>query len=282
MTELRSVAIIGLGVMGGSLARDLAARGIRVLARDTDAAALAAARAEGVVAEELAGNGDELPGELTADAVVLAVPVRSVPALMRWLAPAVGHETLVTDLGSTKRSIVEAAEAAGLGDRFVGSHPIAGDERSGWAASRTGLYRGARVVLSPTATSRPEAVARAIDLWTAVDASTEVLDAAEHDRRLAWTSHLPQAAATALAVALAEAGFAPGDLGPGGRDTTRLAGSSPAMWTDIALDNAKALIETLGSMEMKLAELRRALTVPDEHRVLEFFEKGVGWSVGGR
>lgn len=279
MTELRSVGIVGLGLMGGSLAWDLAERGLRVLGADRDPGVVAAARADGVVAGEL--DLDESPYELDVDVLVLAVPVRAMPELLRHLAPAIPSRTLVTDLGSTKRSIVAAAEGVGLGDRFVGSHPIAGDTSSGWAAARAGLYRDATVLLTPTSTSRPEAIARAIDLWSAAGATTTVVDAAEHDRRLAWTSHLPQLAATALAIALDDATLSLDDLGPGGRDTTRLAASSPEMWTDIALDNAETLIETLGSLEMRLADLRRALTVPDEGRVRGFFSRGRDWSRGG-
>lgn len=280
MTELHSVGIVGLGLMGGSLARDLAERGLRVLGADRDAGAVAAARAEGVLAGEL--DLDESPYELDVDVLVLAVPVRAMPELLRDLAPGIPSRSLVTDVGSTKHSIVAAAEAVGLGERFVGSHPIAGDTSSGWGASRTGLYAGTTVLLTPTASSSPESIARAIDLWSAAGAATTVVDAAEHDQRLAWTSHLPQVAATALAIALEDATLGPDDLGPGGRDTTRLAASSPEMWTDVTLDNAASLIETLGSLEMRLAELRRALTVPDEGRVRAFFTRGKEWSRKGR
>jgi len=276
MTELKSVAVVGLGLMGGSLARDLAAAGVRVLGADLDPDTLRQARSAGVVT----GTLDDDASTLAVDAVVLAVPVRRAPELLRRLAPRLAGATLVTDLGSTKRSIVEEAEAGGLGPRFVGSHPIAGDHRSGWAASRTGLYRDASVVLSPAPSTTPEAVARAIDLWTAVGATTEVLDAAEHDRRLAWSSHLPQTVATALAAALADAGVRPADLGPGGRDATRLAGSSPTMWTDIALDNAEAVGAALGRLEMHLAGLRRALNHGDEEKVRAFFERGSDWADG--
>ncbi len=276
MTGIESVAVVGLGLMGGSLARDLAAAGVRVLGADLDPDTLRAARRAGVVT----GTLDDDATPLAVDAVVLAVPVRRAPGVLHSLAPRLAGATLVTDLGSTKRSIVEEAEAGGLGPRFVGSHPIAGDHRSGWAASRTGLYRDAKVLLSPAPSSTPETVARAIDLWTAVGATTEVLDAAEHDRRLAWSSHLPQAAATALAAALADAGVRPDDLGPGGRGATRLAGSSPTMWTDIALDNAEALAHALGGLEMHLAGLRRALNHGDEEKVRAFFERGSEWADG--
>ncbi|HKJ92138.1 MAG TPA: prephenate dehydrogenase [Longimicrobiales bacterium] len=277
MTELRTVALAGLGLMGGSLARDLTAAGVRVLGMDEDAGTVAAARAAGAIADRFAPNGDGI-GDV--DAVVLAVPVQSAIELLRDLAPKLAGVALITDVGGTKASIVAAAEAANLGARFVGSHPMAGDHRAGWAASRNHLYRNAPVYLCPAAGASPETIAHAVDLWAAVGATTQVMDPAEHDRRMGWISHLPQAAATALARVLAGAGFKPRDLGPGGRDTTRLAASSPDLWTEIALDNTPAMLQALGALEMDIAELRRALGQGDAEHVRAIFEAGRAWAEG--
>jgi prephenate dehydrogenase len=103
------------------------------------------------------------------------------------------------------------------------------------------------------------------------------MDAAEHDRLLAWTSHLPQSAATALAVALAGAGIPPAALGPGGRDATRLAGSSPELWTAVAADNADFLAEALDALEARLAELRACLAAGDVEATARFFGAGRAW-----
>ena len=275
MESIETAAVLGLGLIGGSVARELAARGVDVLGWDRDAGAVDAAVRDGVVREALA---DGFEGIESADVIVIAVPVRAVPALLDAIGPRIGGARLVTDVGSTKRSIVAAAEAAGIGVRFVGTHPLAGDHRSGWEASRTGLFDGARVFLCPAESTSEEAMETARALWTSLGARPEVMDAEEHDRRLAWTSHLPQAVSTALALALAGRGIARGDLGPGGRDVTRLAGSSPEMWTDVARDNADALAEGLASIEAALRAFRDALSRGDDDAVRRFFEAGRHWS----
>lgn len=275
MTGPRAAAVLGLGLMGGSLARDLAARGWRVLGWDRDASAVESAHREGVVH---AGLADGFGGIGDADLVVLAVPVAAAASVLEAVRAHLDRARLVTDLGSTKRSIVAAAEALGVGERFVGSHPLTGSHRSGWEAARAGMFGGARVYLCPTRTTSDAAMAMAAELWTSLGARTEVVDAAEHDWRLAWTSHLPQAASTALARTLAANGFARSELGPGGRDVTRLAGSSPESWTGIALDNAKALIEAVSAMEAELRDLREALAARDEDAVRRFFARGREWA----
>ncbi len=275
MNELRTVAVAGLGLMGGSLARDLTRAGIRVLGMDGDVGAVAGARSAGAIADRFEANGAGLEN---VDVFVLAVPVQSALELLRSLAPHLADVSLVTDVGGTKASIVATAEAIGLGDQFVGSHPFTGDHRSGWSASRAGLFHDTSVYLCPASGVSAETIAQAVELWSAVGATTEVMDPAEHDRRMAWTSHLPQAAATAIARVLDAAGFKPRDLGPGGRDTTRLAASSPELWTEVALDNTPAMLEALGALEMDIAELRRALGQADAQHIRAIFEAGRAWA----
>lgn len=275
MNELRTVAVAGLGLIGGSLARDLTGAGIRVLGMDADAGSVAGARAAGAIASRFEEDGAGLDD---VDVFVLAVPVQDAIELLRSLAPQLADIPLVTDVGSTKASIVAAAEAAGLGARFVGSHPFAGDHVSGWSASRVGLFKDASVFLCPAGGASAETIAEAVDLWAAVGATTQVMDPGEHDRRMAWTSHLAQAVATSIARVLAAEGFKPRDLGPGGRDATRLAASSPDLWTEVALDNTPAMLEALGALEMDIAELRRALGQADAQHIRAIFEAGRTWA----
>jgi prephenate dehydrogenase len=275
--ELRTVAIIGLGLIGGSLARDLSARGVRVLGWDADPQSLRAAVGQGIVHQPI---GDGLREVEQADAVVLAVPVLSAPNLLRRIQPHLGVVRLVTDAGSTKTSIVRAAESFGMGTRFVGSHPLAGDHRSGWDASREGLFSDARVFLCPTPSSSGDAVALASALWTMVGARPEVMDAEQHDQRLAWTSHLPQAVSTALALSLAQSGTPRAELGPGGRDVSRLAGSDPGMWADILIDNADALTPAIATMVARLAGLQRAMTTRDRDELQRLFAEARAWHGG--
>jgi prephenate dehydrogenase len=273
--ELRTVAIAGLGLIGGSLARDLAAAGVRVIGYDADPATIREALAAGVIEAIL---GPDLAGVEDADALVVAVPVTRAVELLEVAAPRARGLRLVTDVGSTKERITMTAERHGLAHNFIGAHPLAGDHRSGWAASRPGLFRGARVFLTPIPSAGPEALATARALWAGVGARVEEIDATEHDRRMAWISHLPQVTSTALALVLAAEGIEPDDLGPGGRDLTRLAASSPALWSEIVLENRAALSAAIHSLEERLRRFRDALDGVDEGSIQEIFAAGNHWT----
>lgn len=270
-----TVAIIGLGLMGGSLARELAASGVHVLGYDADPDTAQRASESGVLSGVL---DDSLEGVTAADLVVLAVPVnRAEQALARAL-PWIGTNSVITDLGSTKRSIEEAAIRMGVAERFVGSHPLTGDHRSGWGASHRDLYAWQRVYLCPTPSTRPQALERIRGLWEAVGALPEIIEATEHDRRVAWTSHLPQLTSTALGLALAGAEQPRADLGPGGRDATRLASSSPEMWSAICADNAAFIEPALLEIERQLAALREAIARRDEGEIGVLFARARTWA----
>lgn len=257
-TRGRTVAVLGLGCIGGSLARELAGTN-RVLGFDRDTASLAAAVGDGAVHRALDGG---LRGIEDADIVVLAVPVDEAVRLLADLAPRVARACLVTDVGSTKVGICRVAHSLGL-LQFVGSHPFAGSHRSGWVASRRGLFLGATAFLCPTPATAPSALAEAHALWRTLGASAEECTAAVHDERLAWVSHLPHIASFALALALDAGGRGSGELGTGGRDAVRLAASSPAMWRAISIENREALITAVTTLEGELVALRTALEQGD-------------------
>ena len=271
------VAVLGLGLMGGSLARALQARGARVLGHDRDGTQLEAAVREGVVHEPM---GWALGGIESAEVVVLALPVDATIALLPALAPRVRDARLVMDLGSTKRSIVAAAEAAGLGPRFVGAHPLTGSHRSGWGASRASLFDAARVFLCPTRGTSAGTLRLAESFWRELRAGVEVLEAATHDEQMAWRSHLPHILSSALAVTLAEAGVRRSALGPGGRDMTRIAGGSTGMWSPIVDDNAAAIADALAACEAHLRDFREALVRGDTGATRRFLQAGVDWFDG--
>lgn len=275
MTGFDTVAVAGLGLIGGSVARDLAAAGVRVLGWDRDPAAVAAALGEGIVSAAL---GPGLEGLEAADVLLLAVPVGAAAAVLEAAIPRLGGIRLVTDCGSTKGSIVAAAERLGIAERFVGGHPLAGDHRSGWEASRTGLFSDATVYLCPTEQSSPGAVALARELWSAIGGVPVELPAAEHDRRLAWISHLPQVVSSALAATLAAQGFRRADLGPGGRDVTRLAASSPSLWADILLDNAPRVVEGLAALEARIRSIRALIEAGDAPSIWTALHSAPSWS----
>ena len=260
MTTVEHVAIVGLGLVGGSLARDLAALGTRVSAYDADATHLASAIRTNVVSSAL---DETLTGIGAADVVVIATPVDAALDILRRIAPALGRVPLITDVGSTKTRIVEAARTLGLAERFVGSHPMAGDHRSGWEASRTGLFVDAPVYLCANREATADALELASAFWRRVGARPERMAAEQHDLKLAWTSHLPHMVSVALALSLARARVGRDYLGPGGRDVTRLAGSSAEMWAAIAQENAAALDAALRRVERELATLRSAIKRAD-------------------
>jgi prephenate dehydrogenase len=267
-------AVIGLGLIGGSIARELASRGVRISGFDENRDALDAAVAAGVVNEALESS---LQGTSDADIIIIAVPVDTAIGVLERIVPHAKTAALITDVGSTKSRIVAAAEHLGLGERFVGSHPIAGDHRSGWQASRLGLFKDSRVYLCPTSTSSPVAVDRARTLWRELGARDVVLSPSEHDRRVAWTSHLPHVVANAVALTLARAGVPRDDLGPGGRDVTRLSGSSPEMWAAILRENAGSIDDALASVEREIAAFRVAIARDDADALRRQFGDARAW-----
>lgn len=274
MTRAGTVAIVGLGLMGGSLARDLAARGTRVLGHDAEPGRAQQARSDGMIDAVL---DDSFAGVRDAELVIIATPVDAALGVLERLVTVLPLDATVTDLGSTKARIVDLAGRLGIGRQFVGSHPMTGTHRSGWEASRAGLYEGAPVHLCPTATTSPDSLARVERLWREVGAVSGVVDAAAHDELLAWVSHLPQVASSALAAALADSGRLPAQLGPGGRDVTRLAASSPEMWSAICLDNDVAIRQAVRAFEARLAEFDEALVRRDVHALRRFFATGRSW-----
>ncbi len=269
-----TVVVIGLGLIGGSIARDLAASGVRVLGHDRDRDAVSAAMQAGIIVGEL---DDDLTGVDAADVVILATPVDQTPSLLAALAASSASARLITDVGSTKRSIVDAATTLGIAPRFVGAHPLAGDHRWGWPASRCHLFQGARVYLCPTSDCDVATVKLARLLWQLLGAVPVLLDASRHDALLACSSHLPQLTATALALTLVERGVRRSHLGSGGFDMTRLAGSSPELWTAITRDNAAEIDDVLGALVRQLGDLRTALRADDRAGVLGRFQAGWEW-----
>jgi prephenate dehydrogenase len=289
MTDRRpTVAIIGLGLIGGSLARDLAALGWRVVAADRDPTALNDAMAAGIVDEGFDAGvaqglepGDPARGTLgLAEVVVVATPLAPAIDVVRWLAGTAPPAAVVTDVVSTKRTIVAAAREAGLAGRFVGGHPMAGDHRSGWRASRPGLFAGAPVWLCREGADAA-AVERVARLWTAVGSIPREIDAAAHDRLVAWSSHLPQIVASALGAVLGRAGVVASELGPGGRDATRLAGSDPGLWSEILLDNADVLDPALDALVGEVIRLRGQLRERDAAGVGALLEEARAWARHG-
>jgi len=247
--------IIGLGLIGGSIARRLAQQGIPVLGSDRDPAAQAEARASGVFEALL----DPPALVAAADGVILATPIGAIEALLETLPWRPGQ--LVLDTGSTKRRIVAAMGRLPEGVCAVGGHPMAGKERSGFPSSDPDLFQGRPFILVPTPRTTPEAAERAEGLVRALGARPIWMDAEIHDRRVAWVSHLPYVVAMAL-VAAAEAAADPAlwEIAASGfRDTTRVAASDPRMMGEVVRSNVDEIEAALETFCRILARWREEL-----------------------
>jgi prephenate dehydrogenase len=270
-----TLAIVGTGLIGGSFALALKQAGAvrKVLGVGRNPARLAVACELGLIdrAVDWAEAG-------RADCILLALPVGETEAVLTNLAPHLKAGAIVTDAGSTKVNVVTAALTV-LGERFadfVPGHPIAGSEQSGPDAARADLYQGKKVVLTPQAETRADALATVQALWQAAGAQVEMLDADLHDRVFAAVSHLPHLAAFALVDELAQR--ADGDTffrfaASGFRDFTRIAGSSPEMWRDIALANRAAVLTELDAYIAALQALRSTVSAEDADALLAIFSR---------
>jgi prephenate dehydrogenase len=255
--------VIGLGAIGGSLAWQARLAGVpRVVGYSPSRADGVQALRSSAITELADSAARALRG---AELVVLAVPAQVTLDLIGRLRPALEPGALLTDVCSVKVPVLSRAAAEGLGDRFAGAHPLAGTHASGFLAARPDRLRGCVVYVCETgAPGGDQAARRVMSFWEqTLEAQPVLIDAESHDRQLAWTSHLPQAVASALAKALADRGLAGVSFGTGARDTTRLAASSPDMWIDILLYNRAAVTEALGATEASLAELRGLVAAGD-------------------
>jgi len=263
--KINKLVVIGVGLIGGSFALALKrARAVKlVVGVGRTQANLAAALDLGVIDEATHDPALAVEG---ADLVLLAMPVGQMPAVMRRIAPHLAPETVVTDAGSTKRDVIAYARRhlAGCLAGFVPAHPISGTEKSGAAAAFPDLYKGRNVILAPLKETAPAATRLVRSAWQLCGARVLRLDATEHDSIFAAVSHLPHVVSYALVNALARRrnarqlfGFSAGGL----RDTVRIAGSSPEMWTDICIANRDLLLQSLGDYEDELARTRKAIAV---------------------
>lgn len=275
-----SLAVIGLGAVGGSLAWQCRLAGVpRVIGYSPEPAeGLQALKASAIT--ELADT--PVRAARGAELVVLAVPPRPTLDLIGLLASALEVGSLLTDVCSVKAPVVKRAVAAGLGDRFAGGHPLAGTHETGFASARPDRLRGCVVYICESGTAKGHHAARSItSFWEhTLEASPVRIDPETHDRQLAWTSHLPQAIAYALAKTLADQGLGGVSFGSGAKDTTRLAASNPDMWMDILLYNHQAVVQALAQTEERIAELRQLLGSGDIPALKGYLEMARGFRLG--
>lgn len=262
----RTLAVVGVGLLGGSVALGAKARGLaeRVIGLGRSAARLQAARAAGVIDEFVT----EPAGLAGADLVVVCTPVDRIASDVIAAAQYVGRASVITDVGSIKGTIVRAVATTPAAAVYVPAHPLAGSEQAGWEAATATLFEQRLCVLTPTPAADRSKVDLVRSLWQRLGMRTLQAGPDEHDRLLAVTSHLPHVAAAALAqlVGPAEQPFA----ATGFRDTTRIASGDPAIWTPILLGNSGPLLRALDMLQGELASLRRAVETHDAAAVTQW------------
>jgi prephenate dehydrogenase len=265
------LALVGVGLIGGSVALAARSRGLahRIVGVDRDAGCRNRALSLSLIDEAAA----DLDGVAGCDTIVFCTPVDVIARQALEAASLCPAGALLTDTGSTKGQIVrEVEKGLPAGVSFVGAHPLAGSEKHGPEHADRDLFQGRLTVLTPTRRTPAAALERAVAFWQALGSRVRVMDCDEHDRALALTSHLPHLAASALA------GILPAELyeltASGFRDTTRLASASPELWTAICQQNRTALLEALGLFGKRLEEFRQALESGDSERVGALLAQG--------
>jgi prephenate dehydrogenase len=274
---IHNLTIIGVGLIGGSLARAL--RQAEAVGSITGAGRN---REHLEIAQKL-GVIDRVETDLAAacrgaDMVVLAVPLGAMPAVLAQIAPVIGDDTIITDVGSAKASVITAAEKAfgRIPPNLIPGHPIAGTEKSGVEASFAELFEQRRVILTPTETSAAPATEQVSKMWQACGAQVLEMSVAHHDAVLAATSHLPHMLAYALVDSLARQDDSQEifDYAAGGfRDFTRIASSDPQMWHDICIANRESLVTALERFIADLQDITRAIQQADSDFIKQTFQR---------
>ncbi len=275
------IAVIGVGLLGGSLCRCLKERtaNIRITGVSPVRADLSLPIAEGVV--DIACSLKEL-SLADLDLVVIATPVAVSLSILEHLLERtdLNDNLIITDVGSVKAPLTETALKHARADRFIGSHPMAGSEKSGYPDSTADLYRKASVIITPTSANRQDDVDRLIELWHMAGSHVVIADSSTHDAIVAFTSHLPHMAACAVVNALEKlrAGDAFSEnimpfIGRGFRDVTRISSGSPEIWGDIINLNKNNLVDSLHAVIDALSTLLDAVERESGPDVMDFLNR---------
>jgi len=272
--EFRQVSVIGLGLIGGSIAAGIKQQGLAssVCAWDANAASLALGYDLGVI-DSIAADIHEATAQ--ADLIILAVPVQSMEQVLRNVDL---KDQVITDVGSVKGIAVEAARRVfgKLPENFIPGHPIAGSEKQGVVAADPNLFRQHKVILTPEEASNPAAIARVEKLWRGLGADVVRMSVSHHDDVLAQTSHLPHLLAYALVDTLSAGGdslevfeYAAG----GFRDFSRIAASDPTMWSDIFQANKEPLVQALDQYLLKLETLKQLIESGEADQIKDLLSR---------
>lgn len=272
-----TLAIAGLGLIGGSIARDARQRGLagRIIAFGRSAARLEHARHMGLIDAGYTEFGDAIAA---ADLVIIGTPVRIIAAQARACMPGMRPGAILCDVGSVKGQVVRDIESCAPPHvHFIGAHPIAGTENSGFESSVSGLFEERICVLTPTPHTDAAALQRLGQFWEALGSRVITMDTQTHDRMFAAISHLPHMVAFALVNAISGMQGFEGDIlqysAGGFRDFTRIAASDPVMWRDIALMNRECILQSIDCMEQSLGAIKAAVAAGDADTIETLFRK---------
>jgi len=271
----QKITVIGVGLIGGSfgLALKEARHTCHIVGAGRSQSSLERAAERGIVDS---WHTSLIDAVAEADVVLLATPVGAIDSVLAEIAPAVGANTVVTDAGSVKQSVIESARKwlPHFGN-FVPAHPIAGTEHSGVEAGFSSLYTNKRLILTPVDETLDTALQTVSSLWTATGAKLETMDPKSHDQIFAATSHLPHVLAFSLVETLYRMDqYAPilRNTGGGFADYTRIASSDPVMWRDVCLYNRDALLESLSQFQAGLSGIVEAIEKQDAQTLQQLFE----------
>lgn len=267
----KCLSILGVGLLGGSLG--LAAKsnvtGVKIVGYGHRPSTLSEAKAAGAIDRATDSVRDAVIG---ADLIVLCTPVGLFEGLLSEIAAAASPGAIVTDVGSTKRSVVASAERIlPRGVRFVGSHPMAGSEKRGIRYAAADLFEGALCITTPTPATDPTALAEVETFWRSVGMQTTRMSPEEHDRRLADISHLPHALAAALVAIQDDESLAL--AGNGFRDVTRIAAGDGGLWRDILMDNRDNVRDSAERLQRQLTDLLSRLQSSDADAVKDWLDR---------
>lgn len=266
----RKVTIIGVGLMGGSLGLGFKKHRLarEVVGLSQRHSSLAAALKIHAIDQ---GYHDIRKAVTNADLVILATPVGIITGMLSMIGPYLKRNCIVTDVGSVKTSIVNLAqEQLPASVFFVGSHPLTGSEKQGIQYASDELFKGSLCIMTPTGKTNRSACERVKRLWGKLGSEVKLMSPEEHDKILAYTSHLPHVLAYALMQSVSEDFFK--YAASGLKDTTRIASSSPQMWNDICAGNARNIVHAIDELVKNLSVFRKSINTNDQKNLLNQFK----------
>ena len=270
-----TISIIGLGLIGGSFAKDLRKAGLATELLGVETSQEHAARALQLGLVDRVVTLDEALQQ--SDVLLLAIPVNAIATLLPQILNGIRPTQTVIDMGSTKFQIVEAVRTHPNRERYVAAHPMAGTENAGPDAALEGLFKGKTVLLCDLEWSAPEACKTALEIFHAVGLKFEFMSSEQHDRHAAYVSHLSHVAAYALSLAVQseeKAGYAVPRLAGGGfASTVRLAKSSPEMWVPIFKQNREHVLKAIDAFSERVLEFKRCLEANDFSKLEELIQE---------